>query len=1044
MQHLPIALAACALAAPLHAQLQFDVLADLNTQPVPLSAFYEVQVSIEGYTVTPYPENLYWQFHQTGIEAGGRSYFFARTQAEGDELWVSDGTPLGTQLLKDIRPGQASAYPRSFVELDGRVYFAANDGVHGRELWVTDGTPAGTQMVADTFAGPLGLLDDVGLLGTFGEVERIVELGGTLYFRGRQVGTGGELWRSDGTAAGTQLVKDIRPGAADGTPHALTATSLGLLFGANDGTTGFEPYISDGTAAGTQRLLDIYPGTTAGFIGGFVEVNGTALFSARINGLGADLWRTDGTSAGTFKLDVAALGDGSSPFITKAEVLGGYAYFHADGVNSGIELFRSDGTAANTELVADLRTGPQSSYPSNFSPAGNQLTFVALSDTGSQLFSVDSLGTVTALSDRARTGGPLSHGGFTYYSVAAPGGLTQVLRTDGTIPGTTYLSMPAGVHAEGWYTPLPGGQVMFAGDSAALAREPYVTGPTATDAQFLTEINTGVATAGAAAHNLRVVGPRTLYFAASDGIAGNSVYRWDPAQGAQLLSAPPALPPSEVNKNPIGHFTPLWSGGQLRVLFSAGPSWLANELWVTDGTPLGTNVLVNAQAVPGFDAVAELTASGERLFFTARVDPLAERKLFVTDGTVSGTVQVPTYLDNGLPVALTEPALLTPYKGGVVMADGNGDVLWSDGTPAGTKRIYTATADFDQPQGFYVARDQVAFFVKRSIPSTFEWQVHAADLSGSTLLASFNSATNGWVAPHFGHIGPDLYFFARKQKIVSIYRTDLTPSGTVVVATKNNIPQPIAARSLHLGTIPVVLFLLEDGTTAAFNGQIWTPLAAQGIPDLPYTLDVEGPTVVFAGGGYFDLSSAFGNGAQLIFGDFTAPALPVWSAEDLGALDTTPAIIRDLHIVAGRLVTVFDDKLGAGEEIHATAFQSAYVQDLDVTGNGFRIEASDPIMGGPVRVSGLGAPAGTPTMLFAGGVLDTPLATGMAPTTPLWLSPVGMLPVTAQVGSAWTHVTSAPNSPSLIGKPLCLQAGYIDAQSGLIHASNALVIGLGL
>lgn len=91
----------------------------------------------------------------------GEAFFFAGNPASGEEPWISDGTPSGTRLLKDIMPGsggskQTSIFPDSFVEFNGLVYFAANDGVSGLELWRTDGTEAGTELAADLMPGAQG------------------------------------------------------------------------------------------------------------------------------------------------------------------------------------------------------------------------------------------------------------------------------------------------------------------------------------------------------------------------------------------------------------------------------------------------------------------------------------------------------------------------------------------------------------------------------------------------------------------------------------------------------------------------------------------------------------------------------------------------------------------------------------------------------------------------------------------------------------------------------------------------------------------------
>src|SRR3954469_17935469 len=53
------------------------------------------------------------------------------------------------QLIKDINPGPMGSYPGEFTQVNGINYFYANDGVHGDELWRSDGTTAGTTLVKD-------------------------------------------------------------------------------------------------------------------------------------------------------------------------------------------------------------------------------------------------------------------------------------------------------------------------------------------------------------------------------------------------------------------------------------------------------------------------------------------------------------------------------------------------------------------------------------------------------------------------------------------------------------------------------------------------------------------------------------------------------------------------------------------------------------------------------------------------------------------------------------------------------------------------------
>src|SRR5690606_7305836 len=86
----------------------------------------------------------------------GNKWFFSAVDGEhGREPWVSDGTPEGTFMLKDIWPGYNPSLMENvtFATLNGKVYFAANNGTYGIELWESDGTEAGTRMLKDIEPG---------------------------------------------------------------------------------------------------------------------------------------------------------------------------------------------------------------------------------------------------------------------------------------------------------------------------------------------------------------------------------------------------------------------------------------------------------------------------------------------------------------------------------------------------------------------------------------------------------------------------------------------------------------------------------------------------------------------------------------------------------------------------------------------------------------------------------------------------------------------------------------------------------------------------
>ena len=135
-------------------------------------------------------------------------------------------------------------------------YFRANTLTHGEEIWRTDGTVAGTTRVTDINPGPSS--SSIGLMTVLD-----IGAGPRLWFRADNGTSGIELFVSDGTAAGTSLVRDINPGTSSSFPNYMEKLGNRVIFSANDGTTGTELWSTDGTTAGTVQLLDIRSGTSS-------------------------------------------------------------------------------------------------------------------------------------------------------------------------------------------------------------------------------------------------------------------------------------------------------------------------------------------------------------------------------------------------------------------------------------------------------------------------------------------------------------------------------------------------------------------------------------------------------------------------------------------------------------------------------------------------------------------------------------------------------------------------------------------------------------
>ena len=239
----------------------------------------------------------------------GILYFSALDLEHGEELWKSDGTAAGTVMVKDIwtMPTFYGSVPEHLLNVNGTLYFTAlccQDGspttATGRELWKSNGTAAGTVMVKNINPGS-------GDMNAFDPY--LTNVNGTLYFVANDGVHGYELWKSRGTAASTVLVKDINP---EGSPPStiyynnLTNVNGRLLFVVDDGTNGLELWTSDGTEGGTHLVKDLYPdanGAFAGIDGELTAVGNRLFFHAHDGVHGDELWAYDPFASVTIRFD---------------------------------------------------------------------------------------------------------------------------------------------------------------------------------------------------------------------------------------------------------------------------------------------------------------------------------------------------------------------------------------------------------------------------------------------------------------------------------------------------------------------------------------------------------------------------------------------------------------------------------------------------------------------------------------------------------------------------------------------------------------------
>lgn len=388
-------------------------------RPVPLHAFDSIDSG--------------GRYEPGSAVVGDKLVFAADGGEEGNEVWVTNGTPGGTRMLKDIATGQQSnADPAQFVHFKGRVWFTAYSADVGEEWWVTDGTPGGTRLFADLTPGNPGT-----------SPAYPVVVGDRMFFEGwTGNATSTELMVTDGTVAGTRLAADTFPGPEPGFASQITRFGNGVVYRARTADGVSKPYFSDGTPAGTRQLdseppffdvdpteitvvggriffrgsteatgrelwssrgmtgdarpvRDIVPGEGSSFPSELTAAGSRLYFVAHQDPTGLEVWTSDGTPGGTVLLrDVEPpTGEG----VRDLRAVGSRLYFAADDGAHGRELWTSNGTTGGTRLVRDLEPGTASSGPSPLAGIDGRLLFDARTGHGREPWTTDGTAAGTRL-----------------------------------------------------------------------------------------------------------------------------------------------------------------------------------------------------------------------------------------------------------------------------------------------------------------------------------------------------------------------------------------------------------------------------------------------------------------------------------------------------------------------------------------------------------------------------------------------------------------------------------------------------------------------
>lgn len=985
------------------------VLTDIATEPAPLDS-------------NPFG------FHSLG----NKTVFFTWDDTSRS-LWISDGTAAGSKLLHTWELPNIPHPTSQLFNLGGELIFLVGDLTWGPELWKTDGTVQGTVQLKDISQGAPQIPVQSGKLVPAG----FLKLGGIAYFTAADPVGGAELWRTDGTSAGTFQVVDLEPGAESSNPHDGVVYGGSIYFFAEDGPGKQGLFRSDGTGMGTTLVRDFdWPiGGLAGSEpspGGLTSFGSHFYFRAGEVATGYELWRSDGTAAGTSLFADLNPSGGSLP--GNLTVVGGFLFFLADtGALPGNSIFRTDGTQPGTiELYSGAVFSMAKTWP-------GQVSFVAegAGPSNTELWSTD--GTVAGTHFFMPGPGyiPTSFNawlGFATFITLNPTGTWSMWRTDGTSLGTFELveldDLLGGGSGLG-----AAGEPWFGGGTDAQGFEPWRTDGTAVGTQMVANLAPDLTSDSDPTGTVRV--GDEAYFIASPKDQNELFVTDGSAQGTQSILA---LAPS---------FSNTLEGAPLlgQLVFAGSPT---RELWKSDGTPAGTqHVLDVGPPGPPLEAMRDFHSAGDRVFFTTWIGQ--DRTPWVTDGTAAGTFQL----------AQVEPGVRTAVIGSHYYFDGDdgvqGSEPWvSDGTALGTGVLHDIEAGpgGSYPKWFNQLGSKVFFTATTAQYGTEVWWTEG--LGGATQMAFELAPGPEGKIRGLAVAGGKLFILALAPGFPvlpgndhgQLWVSDGTQAGTSMIATFptsqmpsgwNQNPGLFAAGDLVYFYVGAGLWA-SDGTAA---GTVYLH-EFLGWDDLAMSEDWGQRIPLGTGDKLAFYASEPATGAELWITDGTVSGtLPITESLNPGPASTSPG---SLARRGGQLLFSGNDPV-LGRELFQVPIAGLGGFVFETFGAGCAsfygktpemVTSGKPVLGGNIALATTGMPALQPAFLLYS------TATGPSPVDACTFLLEGSASVLTTMSSLYGKASfsfTIPNSPSLVGAGLYAQ--WVAPYGATAVMSDAVEIQIG-
>ena len=723
---------------------------------------------------------------------------------------------LAFGLVADTNQFSKNAGPSEFVEAAGTYFFTATDTQDDRELWTFDPNTEMSSRVKDIRPG-----NDCSC------PETILALNDHVYFVAtvdhEEFGTIQQLWVSDGTEDGTQGLLDVA---------LVGSVAMGVVGDAvyfeNDlvGSKGL--WRTQGTVESTVQLTDQLTDGSASIP--FV-VNDKLISWTTHSERGLEWWTTDGTADGTQAAIVEA------PRPERGEnnqiVIGDRFFFTAYTEETGVELWVSDGTQDGTHIVRDLFEGAGSSTPENFhlSADGSTLLFVATdAESGAELWRSDGTEDGTRLvkdifagtdgSDPARF---WNHKGMTYFAANSIDNGTEMWRTDGTPEQT----------------------------------------------QMVIDINPGTASGGMTP--LGILGESFAFLAVAPD-DGTQVWMTDGTDtGTSQVTSLPGRRGRGLNRiRRFGQF----NDSIFLVVTTEPEEKYGDELMITDGSAEGT-IVIDINPGPEASVARDFQTINGKLYFTA-TDGRSGIERFVSDGTPEGTRLV---VDFNSATEGANPNLLGQLDSGTYLYLANdgihGKELWS-AAPDGSAQLLQDLTVGDAPtilNDFAFLRGRMLFSQRDGI-----WATDGTPVGTHRILDLSPGATSN--SNEFWLIGDRVFFTARVENQLQLWKTDGTVDGTKVVKTLGDV------QGLQLVETGGQVFFTADDENR--GEELWitdgTPTGTRLVKDI-----LDGPESS-------DITNMLALQGRIYFTADDVQGRPrLWTSD--GTVDGTYQFVEDLEVV---------------------------------------------------------------------------------------------------------------------------------------------------